>query len=228
MKSIRIIPMLLILGMLCSCQMVSPVILQSPQEAESKTAAVLPFKIGVDDVVKKGDADISNASFTILGFYTFKARMPRKDERNYVTQSIADHMNDNSIFNISYVAPYNPKNVDLKVQFEFDEYDIKNNKLYANIINLPLINILAILGAPQEHFTSNIKVKINLVKTNGKIIKSYEYAATDNEWVSLYKQPYANYMWYGSIFQKEFDKMMQFFYGKMQNDKAEILKAVKG
>jgi hypothetical protein len=228
MKKTCIMLLITSMWLFCSCQMVSPVILQSPAAVEKSTGSVLPFKLGVDKISKKGKAELTDAGFTILGIYHFKAKMPRQDEKDYLTQSIADHLNDSRIFNVSYVSPYNPKNVDVKVSFSFEEYALTNNKFYANFINLPLIQLVTLLGVPQDRFSSDIKVKINLHTTGGKLIKSYDYASTNSEWVTLYRQPYANYMWYDSVFQKEFDKMMKFFYAKLKADKVQIVKAVKG
>jgi hypothetical protein len=228
MKKTGLMLIITSMWLFCSCQIVSPVILQSPEAAERKTETVLPFKLGVDKIEKKGKAELTNAGFTIMGIYHIKAKMPRNDEKDYLTQSIADHLNDSSIFNISYVTPYNPKNVDVKVSFSFDEYALTNNKFYANFINLPLIQLVTLFGVPQDRFSSDIKVKISLHTTSGKLIKSYDYASANSEWVSLYKQPYANYMWYDSVFQKEFDKMMKFFYSKLKSDKVQIVKAIKG
>jgi len=43
--------------------------------------------------------------------------------------------------------------------------------------------------------------------------------------VNVYEQPFGNYLWYNSVFQKEFFKAMDYFVSQMKKDRDKIMQA---
>jgi len=204
------------------CRSTSPILLQMPSEKGG--AAEFPFKLGVNPIEKDQSSRISDAKFTMMFIYWIDGRMPRRKETDYVHQSVSDHLNDGKMFKTAYIAPFDPTKVDLTMDIHFEEYKCSNagGGLYASVMAFPFINLLTLLGIPQEIFSTDIKAVCSLKTREGKLVGKYSYTGHDWDAVTIYEMPYGNYLWYDSVFRREFDNMMQSFYGQMRKDKQKI------
>lgn len=217
----------LISSVMCGCKMASPILLQPP--SAKKVDVEFPCKIGVNSVQKAGGSRISNVGLYIFPAVFFEGKMPRRTETDYVLQSIADHLNDYSMFKYAYIQPYDPEKVQLVLEMSFEEYDCNSymDGTYGTLINLPYISLLQLVGVPQDIFESTIKCTCTLKTPAGVEIATYSYEADASEGVTIYKMPYGNYLWYESIFRREFDSMMQSFYAQMRKDRDRVMAAVR-
>lgn len=213
---------------LCGCRSTSPVLLQMPSVKTSEVE--FPLKLGVGQLEKAGSQRISSIGFTIMFFYWIDAKMPRRTETDYVLQSVADHVNDNRMFRYAYIEPFDPAKVDLTMEIKFDQYDCKNalGGVYASVLaTVPYISLLPLFGVPQDIFSTRIRASCVLKTRSGQEVARYSYQGRKvTDAVTLYEMPYGNYLWYDSVFRREFDQMMTSFYGQMRNDKAKIMAAV--
>lgn len=210
---------------LAGCRTTSPVMLQLPS-AKNGDAAI-PAKIGVNPIAKSGSTRISDIGYTIIGIYWIEAKMPRRAEADYVQQAIADHLNDSRVFQYAYITPFDKQKVDLTMDIAFDRYNLTNARTYANIINIPYINLLTLFGIPQDIFRSDIQATCTLKTTAGAEIARYTYSGKASDSVTLYAMPYGNYLWYESVFRQQFDQMMTTFYRGIEADKAKIQAAIQ-
>jgi hypothetical protein len=208
------------------CKTTSPVMLQLPTEKTGD--ASIPAKIGVNPIVKNGGSRVCDIGFTIFAVYWLDAKMPRRTETDYVLQSVADHINDNRIFQYAYITPFDAKKVNLTMDIVFDRYLLSNGGgTYATIMNLPIIGLLCLAGVPQEKFQSDMQATCILKTTAGAEISRYSFSGKAKDSVTLYQMPYGNYLWYESMFRQQFDQMMTTFYRGIEADKAKILVAIQ-
>lgn len=212
---------------MAGCRTSSPVMLQLPSEKTGDAA--IPAKIGVNPIVKSGGSRISDIAFTIFFVYWIDAKMPRRVETDYVLQAVADHINDNRIFQCAYITPFDSRKVNLTMDIVFDKYKLSNagGGAYATVMNLPLINLLTLVGVPQEIFKSDMQATCILKTTAGAEISRYTFASKASDAVTIYAMPYGNYLWYESMFRQQFDQMMTSFYRGIEADKAKILSAIQ-
>jgi hypothetical protein len=77
-----------------------------------------------------------------------------------------------------------------------------------------------------RHLALRAAIDFELATRDGKVIKTYSHACNEWQFVNMWKQPFANYMWYESIFLKNFTKAMGTLTQGLETDRAEILKAV--
>jgi hypothetical protein len=209
------------------CKTSSPVMLQQP--SEKKGDAAIPAKIGVNPIIKNGGSRISDIGFTIFFVYWIDAKMPRRVETDYVLQAVADHINDSRIFQCAYITPFDSRKVNLTMDVVFDKYLLSNagGGVYATVMNLPFINLLTLVGVPQEIFKSDMQATCILKTTAGAEISRYTFSSKASDAVTIYAMPYGNYLWYESMFRQQFDQMMTSFYRGIEADKAKILAAIQ-
>jgi hypothetical protein len=98
---------------------------------------------------------------------------------------------------------------------------------YATLIGLPYVNLLQLVGVPQDWFFSDISVTCILTTPAGTEVARYSYKRKASDAVTIYEMPYGNYMWYESLFRDEFSKMMASFYADMEQDSDRIRTAVR-
>jgi len=201
--------------------------LQLPSEKTGNAA--IPAKIGINPIVKSGSSRICDIGFIMFPVYFLDAKMPRRTETDYVLQSVADHVNDNRIFQYAYITPFDVRKVNLTMDVVFDRYELSNagGGTYATIMNFPFINLLTLVGVPQEIFKSDIRATCILKTAAGAEISRYTFASKSSDAVTLYAMPYGNYLWYESMFRQQFDMMMTSFYRGIEADKEKILVAIQ-
>jgi len=213
--------------------MISPVLLETPS---SKTRAeALPLAVGVKAPEVTGSHRVSNImTYQTLGIMGVGARMPRRDETDYFNKSITDALRANGNFQYIYATPFDPQDVDLVLNVKLRSCKLENSN-YGTIINhcqmIPTVGIFVSIGTlvgviPMEYFTVSWAIDFELATRDGKVIKTYSHACNEWQFVNMWKQPFANYMWYESIFLKNFTKAMGTLTQGLETDRAEILKAV--
>lgn len=213
------------------CSSTSPIMLQLPS-ARGGTAD-LPLKVGVTTAEKTGEQKLSKIDTCAeLGVFHFYAKMPRRSEPEYFSRSVGDYLRDTKVFSYCYDDPFDHNDVDLVLRMKMKDFLIDNTALGTTLNHLSLIpyaglcvTLYMVAGLPQETFLIRYNLEMTLETTAGKEIARYETSGSGSEGVNIYEQPFGNYLWYGSIFQKEFFKAMDYFVGQMKNDRAKIMQA---
>jgi hypothetical protein len=225
----------IITGMGSGCRIVSPILLETPS-SKSRVEA-MPVALGIKAPDVSGSHRVSNImTYQTLGIMATGARLPRRDETDYINKSITDALRANGTFQYIYATPFDRQDVDLVLSVKLRSCKLDNSN-YGTIINhcqmipIPPIGQLISLGMlvgviPMEQFSVNWKIDFELATRDGKIIKTYSHACDEQAFVNMWKQPFANYMWYESIFLKNFTSAVATLTKGVEKDRAEILQAV--
>lgn len=213
--------------------MISPVLLEMPS---SKTRAeALPLAIGVNALEVSGSHRVSNImTYQSFGLMGVGARLPRRDETDYFNKSITDALRANGNFQYIYATPFDRQDVDLVLNVKLRSCKLENSNYGTAIAHgqmIPTLGMFVSLGTligviPQEYFSVNWKIDFELETRDGKVIKTYSHACNEFQFVNMWKQPFANYMWYESIFLKNFSKAVDALTQGIEKDRAEISQAV--
>jgi len=214
------------------CSSTSPVLLQLPSEKGG--TAEIPLKVGITSAEKAGEQKISTIDTCAqYGIWHFYAKMPRRSELDYFNQSIGDYFRDTKTFSYCYDEPFDRNDVQVVVRVNVRDLKLDNTALGTTIqtINsIPYIglfgNLYTLVGLPIETFVMTYNLEMTVETPAGKEIARYKTSGTGKEGVNVYEQPFGNYLWYNSIFQKEFFKAMDYFVVQMRNDRAKIMQAV--
>lgn len=215
------------------CRMVSPVLFETPS-AHARGEA-LPLAVGVRELEKVGTQRITDVTtYGTFGIIAFSARMPRRSEADYMGNALANALRSSGAFTYVYGTPFDTKDVDVVLGLRAERCRIENNTLYGTAVNhasmIPTIGTFIEIGVlvgliPQEYFTMDWSLVCTVATPEGKVIKEYKHVCSDADWVNLWSQPYANYMWYDSIFLRHFEEAVQSFLKSIDTDRAEILRA---
>jgi hypothetical protein len=225
--------MLVCLGMLFTgCTSTSPVLLQLPSERAG--SAKLPLKAGVTVVEKSGSQQISTIETCAqFGLWKFFAKMPRRSEVEYFSQSVGDYFRDTKTFSYCYDDPFDRNDVDLVVRMRAKDLKIENTALGTTVQTLNSIpyiglcsNLYTLVGGRIETFKITYSLEMIVETPSGEEISRYEISGSGKDGVDVYEQPFGNYMWYDSIFQKEFFKAMDYFVAQMMDDRSKIMGAI--
>jgi hypothetical protein len=215
--------------------MVSPLMLET---ASRSRGTPLPIAVGIGKITKAGSQRITSINtYQNLGIIGLSARMPRRSETDYLNKSIANALRADGMFKYVYSSPYDPEDIDLAITVHLEKC-VMNNTMYGTLINhvvcLPLppfttfVQIGELVGiVPMEKFVVQWNIVFKLSTPSGKIIKQYRHACDETDMVNLWSQPFGNYMWYDSIFIKNFEAAIDAFSRTFQKDRALILGAIK-
>ncbi|NCC50324.1 MAG: hypothetical protein EOM20_03825 [Spartobacteria bacterium] len=226
--SIMLIVMVVVLA---GCSSTSPVLLQLPSERGG--TADIPLKVGVLTAEKSGEQKLSNIeTCNQCGFFKFYAKMPRRSEVDYFSEAVGDYFRDTKTFSYCYNAPFDRNDVDLLFQIRMNDFQIENTD-FGTVIGhaslIPYVGLLPtvwlLLGGKQETFLIQYDLEAIIETPEGKEIARYETSGSGKDGVTLYEQPFGNYMWYDSIFQQEFFKAMDYFVVHMKKDRIKIMQA---
>ena len=163
--------------------------------------------------------------------------MPRRSETDYLNKSIANALRANGMFKYVYSTPYDPEDVDLVLTVHIEKC-IMNNTMYGTVLNhvvcvpIPLVPQIIQVGElvgviPMEKFIVQWNIVYKVSTPSGKVIKQYRHECNETEMVNLWAQPFGNYMWYDSIFLKNFEAGITAFEKTFKKDRALILGAIK-
>jgi len=218
---------------LSGCRIVSPLLMETPS-SKTRTEA-MPLAIGVNAPQVFGSHRVSNImTYQGLGLMGIGARMPRRDETDYINKSMTDALRANGTFQYIYSTPFDRQDVDMILNVKLRSCQMENSNYGTTITHcqmIPTVGMFISLGTltglvPMEHFFVNWKIDFELVTGDGKVIKTYSHACKDWQFVNLWKQPFANYMWYESIFLKNFTSATETLTRGIEKDRVEILQAV--
>lgn len=218
---------------LSGCSSTAPVLMQLP--AVSGSSADFGYTVGVQRAIKSGDQKLSHLkTYQMLGFYQYGGRMPRREEVDYLSRSIADYLRDTKTFTYVYDDPFNRNDVDLIIVPKIEVFDLSNSILgtvMGNVSFVPVvgmfISLSQIIGVPQETFHFEYKFTIDVENRAGKTLASYTYSGEDWEWANMYDQPFGNWLWYDSLFQREFFKALDKFKADINADASRLMVEAK-
>jgi hypothetical protein len=225
---------LLSLLVLCSgCRIVSPLMLEPSSDQASGDA--LPLAVGVSPIQKDGAQRLTHVqTYQVLGIMGMSARMPRREEPDYLNKSIANALQASGTFQYVYPTPFDHADVDVVISVEVRNCRLANTPFGTVTNHLQMVptagmvisigQLLAII--PQEHFKMEWEMVCKVSTREGRLIKEYTHVCKDGDFVSLWSQPFGNYMWYESLFVKQFGAAMDLFTTSIRNDRSEILQAV--
>jgi len=208
------------------------------ETASSSAGSPLPIAVGISKIKKAGSHRISDiATYQSFGIVGMKARMPRRSETDYMNKSIANALRADGTFRYVYATPYDPKDVDLIISVHLQECKMENS-IYGTALNhvtylpIPLVNPFVPLGElagiiPMERFSVKWTMVFNVSTPSGKLLKQYKHACNDSDMVNLWSQPFANYMWYDSLFISNFEDAISTVTKNFRKDRAEILAAIQ-
>lgn len=214
------------------CTSTSPILLQLPSERGG--TAEIPLKVGITTAEKSGDQVLTKIDTCAeLGIFHYYAKMPRRSEPDYFSQSVGDYFRDTKTFSYCYDSPFDRNDIDLVVRMKMKDFRISNTQLGTALNNLSIIpyvglcvNLYLLAGGRQETFLIQYSLEMIVETPAGKEIARYETSGSGADGINIYEQPFGNYMWYDSIFQKEFFKAMDYFVSQMKNDRAKIMQAL--
>ena len=185
---------------------------------------LIDVKAGVRVLASRDKALTSIKTWQAFGIYTISAGFPKRDEMEFFRDSICRDLFDTCTFRYTYPAPFEDAAVDLIVEVTATDVEMSNNKTYSVIIgNVPYVNIVTLFGVPQEYFHARLGLKFDVKTPDGAVVKSYTTTHEGREGVSLYRMPWANYIWYRSVFRRVFLSAMDDFRKKLVEDKALLL-----
>jgi hypothetical protein len=168
----------------------------------------------------------------IVPILYFRAKMPKPVEMEYVQQAVVDYFRDHSVFQYTYPYPFDPQDVDVILRVRPVELRCDNLTPYSSGLTLvsqffppPPLSLLVLLLAPQERFTGKFALEFTLETPKGEEIAVYELNGKDTQWVWIYSQPFANYMWYNSVFRTQFLQVMDGVRTRIEQDSDQIMAA---
>jgi hypothetical protein len=218
-------------AIMAGCSSTSPILLQLPSERGG--TADLPIKVGILASEKPGEQKLSNIeTCNQCGMFKFYAKMPRRSEVDYFSQSVGDYFRDTKTFSYCYDAPFDRNDVDMLFRIRMKDFRIDNTFFGTGIAHAAVIPYVGLcttgwllLGGKQETFLIQYDLEAIIETPEGREIARYETSGSGKDGVSLYEQPFGNYMWYDSIFQQEFFKAMDYFVAQMKKDRTKIMQA---
>lgn len=217
---------------LTGCAMVSPVLLQLP--TEDAGSGKVPLKVGLAQVQKAGGQDLTHIStYAMLGIYQFYGRMPRRSEADYMSRAMGDYLRDKKTFSYIYNEPFDRNDVNLVLKARLADFDMKNNTGFSTLLQhvgmIPVVGIVGavwmLAGLPMEFFATSQDLEFVLETPAGKEVATYRFKTGASDGVNMYEQPFGNYMWYDSVFQQEFFKLMGQFEAAVSQDRAKLMAA---
>lgn len=221
-----------VIVLVAGCSSTSPVLMQLPAEAGG--SAEFPISVGVLKATKVGDQKLTNMkTYGMLGLYQFGARMPRREEIDFLSRAISEYLRDSKTFTYVYDQPFNRDDVDLIIKTELEKFDM-NNSVYGTVMQnvgfIPtigfIIQLSQLVGVPQETFHFDYRFTMKVETPSGQELAAYTFEGSDWDTADLYDQPFANWLWYDSLFQKMFFQAMEDFKGKFRQDKEIIMAAI--
>jgi len=220
-SKISILALLLILIIIFSgCHMRSPILLY--QLDRSSNPPKIPNKIGLEKVqFDPGPSFVSKIKtyWLPIPFYIFSAKYPKLEEKTYIDGAIYQYFKDNNTFSYIYMAPFDSKDVNYILSFNVRKCKAQNNIVYSSLLTLPFVNFLVII-LPQQIFISEYDLEMEVKKPNGEVIgKFWHLRPSKWSYVWIYQQPLADYIWYHSVFKKQFLAIM----GEFNNDLENLL-----
>lgn len=230
-KRMRVaIPLCLALSLplLTGCSIKSPALMFTRQSTTSPKQ--LPVRAGV--VVEGSAAHDPTDIFTYqFPFVFLHAQFPKPVEMEYFSDCVVDYFRDFATFQYTYPSPFDPRDVDLVVVVRPKIASAANNTGYSTAMTiapqfLPGLGALVPFVLPQEQFSSDFTLEFALQTRDGREIATYESSASGSEWVWIYKQPFANYMWYDSVFRKSFFSVMEEVKQAIEKDSDKIMAAL--
>lgn len=222
------------------CSMRAPVLLYRGTSASASTTVVpnyspqyvppgepaIPLKAGVQ-VAAARETQVTRLSTYVFPFHFISGGFPKRDEMEFLRDSIARDIVDTRLFQYAYPGPFDESTPDVIVEAAIADIEMSNNSGYSTLMNLPLISIALLLGAPAEIFKARMDVSFDVKTKDGTLIKSYAVSHSGKQAVSLYKMPWANYIWADSVFRRVFLACMDDFRSQIVADTETIRKAVK-
>jgi len=213
------------------CSSTSPVLLQLPSERGG--TAEIPLKVGITSGQRAGEQKVSTIDTCAqYGLWHFYAKMPRRSELNYFNKSIGDFFRDTKAFTYCYDEPFDRNDVNIVVRVDVKDLKIDNTALGTTIQTINSIpylglcgNLYTLLGGPIETFVMSYNLELIIETPAGKELSRYQFSGSGREGVNVYEQPFGNYLWYNSVFQKEFFKAMDYFVSQMKKDRDKIMQA---
>jgi len=223
------------------CSMRSPVLLYRGTKESGATTLLVPFfsedrpirkepilplKAGVR-VSAARERKVCSLFTYLFPWYFISAGFPKRDEMEFLRDSIVRDLFDTRTFRYTYPAPFDPAAVDVIVNATVTEVRASNLKVYPTIIGLPYISLLTLVGVPQEIFFARMGFRFDVTTPDGTVLKTYEVFNKGTDAVTIYEQPWANYIWYRSVFRSTFLASMDEFREQLRSDAPFILERLK-
>jgi len=187
---------------------------------------LIPLKAGVR-VAASRRRQVTSLSTYIFPFYIIRGGLPKRDEMEFLRDSVVRDLQDTRTFLYTYPAPFDPSVVDVIVDITPTDIELSNLKGYGTLVSLPVINLLLVFGVPQEIFSTRMAFTFEVKTHQGKVLKRYTTAAEGWDGVTLYELPWANYMWARSVFREKFLECMDDFRRQLLADAEAIQQDVR-
>ncbi len=239
--------LLLMLALFCvavvissGCVVRSPILMYKQYSVRDNPNR-LPVKAGIAKVKLAQETSVASiVTFSLpIPFMTTTAVFPKDTEEGFLEDSLLQYIRDVKLFDFAYSSPFDKRDVDVILNFTFERFTASNNKLYSEGLLLfnflvpyivPQLSILGIINPfalPQEIFSANIELHLDVNLPDGTKVTSYQSSHYGTEAVWIYGQPYANYTWYNSVFRKVFLRALDDIKGQLEGDSDHIVNAVE-
>ena len=212
------------------CAVRSPVLMFTRQSTTNPKQ--LPLRVGIvlEASPDQDPTTIITVQYNPFPIMTLTAAFPKPVEMEYVQDAVVDYFRDSGLFRYTYPYPFDSRDVDVVVRVRPTRILCDNDTGYSGGITLAesllsYIGLIMILACPQEHFSADFAMEFIVQKPDGTEIAKYTAAQADKAWVYIYAQPFANYMWYESVFRKCFLGVMDEVRGHIERDADKITAA---
>ncbi len=226
MRKSGIIVLLAVLLFSTGCVVKSPILMFKGKSVKNPNR--LPLKAGVVlNAAQRGKIS-EFLTFTLpIPFYIITAAFPKINEQEFILDSVVQYLKDTELFDFTYSFPFDKRDVDVILEVKINDILAKNSTPYSLIWQLPFLNILTLLGVPQERFSMLFDIRVDVKQPDGTLITSYKARWSDADWVTIYEMPYADYMWYESVFRDVFMKVLDSISAKITSDSEQIISAAE-
>ncbi|RPI00509.1 MAG: hypothetical protein EHM64_17050 [Ignavibacteriae bacterium] len=259
------IPLFLVLGILVSCTMKSPVLMYKDQRVDDPDK--IPLRAGLEIVSLQGHQGVdikSRQTILMIPLVTYQGEFPKGKESEFLSDMVRQYFIDASMFDYIYNFPFRNQDVDIILNFKLKKFILQNNKgwvTFRNVLNLlgtaaplalPFVlkrssNDLTSTGStvststiglasagllaiqllpfvlPQEKFYTEYEIELEVLLPNGEKIISFRKLGSGKESVRIFRQPFGEYLYHGSIFRKVFLSIMDEIRGEIKENRDLII-----
>jgi hypothetical protein len=173
-------------------------------------------------VAARREQKVTDLSTYIFPWYFITGGFPKRDEMEFLRDSIVRDLHDTRTFRYTYPAPFEARAVDVVIDVTVTDIKAANAHGWATFINLPFISLLQLVGVPSEFFTARMAFQFDVRTRDGDLIASYTATHGETDSVTLYELPWANYIWARSVFRKVFLACMDDFRAALLADGAMV------
>ena len=230
----RIILVLVIFTFMIGCTMKAPILLY--KDSSERNPGMLPLRAGlvVENTQVLQGINVKSKQGALLPliplyFLTLKAEFPKGKEAEFMADMIRQYYVDSGIFEYNYQYPYKKSDVDIIVKTRLNKFSVKNSKSWDYLYNSVLSFVVPFgqFFLPQAKFYADYDITVSILLPNGKLIKEFNASKNGKDSVSMFGQPYGEYMFYKSIFKKIFINTMDSIKEGILIDRDKIIQAYK-